>query len=150
MTTRRIIFRPDCSGLRSRARPRPTALRRTLERDNSNKSRKLRAIRSVSAHCYRRKGFGSGGCFGQHRTRRCRKGLDPWCLRKRPTQRKWRVWQMERGFQRNSLQRPLGSVTTITKNICMSRQKRIVARAIGELQPQGGRVTIRKWTRILS
>jgi hypothetical protein len=28
---------------------------------------------------------------------------------------------MERGFRRNSLQRPLGSVTTITKEICMSR-----------------------------
>jgi hypothetical protein len=28
---------------------------------------------------------------------------------------------MEWGFQRNGLQRPLGSVTTITKEICMSR-----------------------------
>jgi hypothetical protein len=27
---------------------------------------------------------------------------------------------MERGFRRNSLQRPLGSITTITKESCMS------------------------------
>jgi hypothetical protein len=28
---------------------------------------------------------------------------------------------MERGFRRNSLQRPLGSIATIAKEICMSR-----------------------------
>jgi hypothetical protein len=28
---------------------------------------------------------------------------------------------MERGFRRNSLQRPLGSITTIAKESCMSR-----------------------------
>jgi hypothetical protein len=28
---------------------------------------------------------------------------------------------MERGFRRNSLQRPLGGVTTITRQICVSR-----------------------------
>jgi hypothetical protein len=32
---------------------------------------------------------------------------------------------MERGFRRNNLQRPLGGVTTITRQICVSRHNEL-------------------------
>jgi hypothetical protein len=102
-----------CSDLHSRARLRPDALRRALERDSADKNRKLPAVESISPYSYRWKGFGCGGCFGQHWSRGYRKGVDPRCLCQRPTHRKRRVWQMERRLRRNCLQRPLGSITTV-------------------------------------